>query len=119
MRTQNWIIAVLIITVMAVGIADVAVAAKKKAKVQDLYKEFCNPCHGADADAGEYTPMTLIQDQWERFFNEKYEGSHAAVMDSAHDDKPVTEVITEEDLEKIKKFAIDHAADSEQPMTCG
>ena len=40
-------------------------------------------------------------------------------MDPAHDNKPVTEVITEDDLELIKKFAIDHAADSEQPMTCG
>ena len=48
MRTQNWIIAVLIIAVMAVGIADMAVAAKKKAKGQDLYKEFCNPCHAED-----------------------------------------------------------------------
>ena len=79
MRKQSWIIAVLIITVMAVGIADMAVAAKKKAKGQDLYKEFCNPCHGADADAGEYNPMTLIQDQWERFFDDKFVKSHQDV----------------------------------------
>ena len=119
MRKQSWIIAVLIITVMAVGIADMAVAAKKKAKGQDLYKEFCNPCHGADADAGEYNPMTLIQDQWDRFFDEKYVDTHSGVMDPNHENKPVTEAISEADLELIKKFAVDHAADSEQPMTCG
>ena len=119
MRTQNWIIAVLIIAVMAVGIADMAVAAKKKAKGQDLYKEFCSPCHGEDAEAGEYTPMTLIQDQWATFFDDKFVKSHQDVLDPNHDNQPVTEVISEEDLEKIKQWAIDHAADSEHPMTCG
>ena len=119
MRTQNWIIAVLIIAVMAVGIADMAVAAKKKPKGQDLYKEFCKPCHGEDSDTGEYTPMSLIQDQWERFFDEKYAETHAGGLDHAHDNKPVTEVISEDDLEEIQKFAIDGAADSEHPMTCG
>jgi len=28
-------------------------------------------------------------------------------------------VISEENLKMIKTFAVDHAADSEQPMTCG
>jgi len=41
------------------------------------------------------------------------------VMDPNHENKPVTEAISEADLELIKKFAVDHAADSEQPMTCG
>ena len=33
--------------------------------------------------------------------------------------QPVTEAISPEDLEKIREFAIDHAADTDQPMTCG
>jgi hypothetical protein len=40
-------------------------------------------------------------------------------MDPNHDNKPVTEIISEDYLELIKKCAVDHAADSEQPMTCG
>lgn len=119
MHRQKWIIGLLVIAVVAVGFVDVATAAKKKAKGQDLYKEFCNPCHGEDAEAGEYNPMTLIMDQWERFFDDKFVKSHEGVLDANHDNQPVTEAISEEDLEKIRTWTIDHAADSEHPMTCG
>ena len=101
------------------SIANVAVAGKKKPKGLNLYKEYCKPCHLPDSANGEYTPMTLIQEQWERFFNDKYEATHKDVVDPQHEDKKVTDAISEENLELIKKFAIDHAADSEQPMTCG
>ena len=37
----------------------------------------------------------------------------------ANGNRPVTETISPEELEAIKKFAVDHAADSENPMTCG
>jgi Spy/CpxP family protein refolding chaperone len=113
------LITVVLIGVLALGLANMAVAAKKKAKGIDLYKEYCKPCHAENSEHGEYTPMTLIQDQWQRFFDKKYEATHSEINDPNHDNQPVTEAITEDDLEKIKKFAIDHAADSEQPMTCG
>jgi len=112
------IVTVVLIGVLALSLANVATAAKKPKGV-DLYKEYCKPCHGPDSENGEYTPMTLIQDQWDRFFDEKFVDSHSAVMDPNHENKPVTEAISEADLELIKKFAVDHAADSEQPMTCG
>ena len=118
MKAPKLIVATLLIGVLALSLANMATAAKKP-KGNDLYKEYCKPCHEADSDNGEYTPMTLIQDQWDRFFDKKYVDSHSAVMDPNHDNKPVTEVISEEDLELIKAFAVDHAADSEQPMTCG
>ena len=118
MRKSSVIVATLLIAVLALSLANVATAAKKP-KGNDLFKEYCKPCHEADSANGEYTPMTLIQDQWIRFFDKKYVDSHSGVMDPNHDNKPVTEVISEEDLEVIKKFAVDHAADSEQPMTCG
>jgi Spy/CpxP family protein refolding chaperone len=118
MSRSRLFVATVLIGVLVIGLANVATAAKKP-KGSDLFKEFCKPCHGPDSPNGEYTPMTLIQDQWERFFDDKYEGSHSAVMDPAHDNQPVTEVITKDDLELIREFAIDHAADSEHPMTCG
>jgi cytochrome c553 len=119
MSKSKAIIFTVLIGVLALGLANVATAAKKGPKGVDLYKEFCKPCHLADSDNGEYTPMTLIQDQWERFFEDKYVDTHKDVMDPNHDNKPVTEVISDDDLAKIKEFLIDHAADSEQPMTCG
>jgi hypothetical protein len=34
-------------------------------------------------------------------------------------EKMVSDHFSKDMLKKIKKFCIDHAADSEQPMTCG
>ena len=119
MRVTKWTIVVILIAIVAVSAADMAVAAKKKAKGVDLYKEYCKSCHDEGSENGEYTPMTLIQDQWDRFFNEKYLETHEGVTDPNHDNLPVTEAISAEDLEKISKWTIDHAADSEHPMTCG
>ena len=62
--------------------------------------------------------MTLIQDQWERFFDEKYADTHGTLTLTGHDGN-VTDVITPAMLKAIEKFAVDHAADSENPMTCG
>jgi hypothetical protein len=117
-RTR-WITAAVLVGVVTLSLANVAVAGKKKVKPQDLYKEYCKPCHDADSPNGEYTPMTLIQEQWERFFKDKYVATHKDVVDERHEGKKVTDAISKENLQKIKKFAIDHAADSEQPMTCG
>jgi hypothetical protein len=118
MNRSKLFVATVLIGVLALSLANMATAAKKPKGV-DLYKEYCKPCHEADSDNGEYTPMTLIQDQWDRFFDKKYVDTHSGVMDPNHENKPVTEAISEADLELIKKFAVDHAADSEQPMTCG
>lgn len=119
MNRNRWIITVLIFSVLVIGLTDVAMAKKKKVDGRALYVEFCKPCHTEDSDNGHYTPMTLIQDQWDRFFDEKYEATHSEVICPDHGDQPVTEVISEKDLKAIRKFAIKGAADSEHPMTCG
>ena len=112
-------ITIVMVALVALSFASGATAAKKKIKGQDLYKEFCKPCHEVDSENGEYTPMSLIMDQWETFFEEDFEEAHADVKDPNHDNMPVTDVLTEEELEALAKWTIDHAADSEQPMTCG
>ncbi len=86
---------------------------------QKLFKEHCKQCHEDGSPNGEYTPMTLISSQWIRFFERKYERTHKDVIDAKHGEKPVIHAISPEDLEVIKNFAIEHAADSENPMTCG
>jgi hypothetical protein len=118
MRESHRIVLIVMVAVVALGLANMAVAAKKS-KGQNLYKEHCKPCHTAGSPNGEYTPMTLIQDQWQRFFDEKFVETHAGLNDPDHGDVPVTEAIGAEDLETIKEWTVDHAADSEQPMTCG
>lgn len=88
-------------------------------EAQRLYREHCRHCHDDGSPHGEYTPMSLIQAQWERFFDRKFERAHRKVIDDKFGGQPVTEAISPEDLEKIREFAIDHAADTDQPMTCG
>ncbi len=98
--------------------APLTVQELEKLSGKDLFKASCKPCHGPKSEAGEYKPLTLIQEQWDKFFDEKYLEKHKAVVDSTRG-KKVTDWITPKMLEKIRKFAVDGAADSEHPMTCG
>ncbi|MFC1579212.1 hypothetical protein ACFL3Y_02365 [Pseudomonadota bacterium] len=100
-------------------LSSAAIAETSVEEAQRLFREDCRICHDNGSPNGEYTPMSLIQAQWERFFDRKYERTHRKVMDEARGGVPVTEAISPENLEKIKNFAIDHAADTDQPMTCG
>jgi cytochrome c553 len=86
---------------------------------KDIYKNVCKQCHEADAEAGEYTPMTLIQDQWIEFFDEVLVETHKELTCPQDESKQLLEVLDKDALKKVREFCVDHAADSEQPMTCG
>jgi hypothetical protein len=45
--------------------------------------------------------------------------SHQDVEAPDDSGKKLLEVLDEDMIKQIRKFAIDHAADSESPMTCG
>jgi len=118
----------LICTIAVVVFAGMALdaAAEKKGKIDGkaMFKANCKICHDKGSENGEYTPMTYIGDQWERFFEKKYVKKHEGLKMpeegvSEAEQKPVTEAISQEVLEAIKEFSIKHAADSEHPMTCG
>jgi hypothetical protein len=125
-------------TLLMVGLAGALAVAGDEAKSavqqelekksgKELYKLTCKPCHLPESPAGEYTPMTLIQEQWETFFDTKYEDVHQALVDSvatrpdwvAPEQLELIEQVGPKMLEKIRRFAVDGAADSEHPMTCG
>ena len=82
-----------------------------------LYKQNCRVCHEKGSPTGEYTPMTLIQDQWRSFFKDKLIPTHKDLTLPGQD-KKLLEALTPEQLKAIEKFCVDHAADSEQPQTC-
>jgi mono/diheme cytochrome c family protein len=77
---------------------------------RELIKEKCKQCHIQGAEAGTMTPLSKTQQQWDRF-----------VKKNRHDKiAPGTwGQIAEQDLKDILQYIYNHAADSEQPETCG
>jgi len=58
-------------------------------------------------------------DQWDEFYDETFAETHKEVACPKDKDKKVTDMIDKDMIKKLRKFCVDHAADSEQPMTCG
>ncbi len=74
-----------------------------------LFKKHCKQCHVAGAEGGELTPLSKTMSQWDRFFKR-----------NRHKAKPeVWGKFKQKDLRDINQFLYDHAADSDQPETCG
>lgn len=82
-----------------------------------LYKENCKACHEKGSPHGEYTPMTLIQDQWKGFFKDRLVPTHKELSLPGASQK-LLDSLSPDQLKAIEKFCVDHAADSEQPATC-
>ncbi len=77
---------------------------------KELAIENCRPCHIRGAEAGTMSPISKTQRQWDRFVKK---GRHYKIAPGAW------EPITEQDLKDVFQFMYDHAADSDQPQTCG
>ena len=121
-RRILWLVAVgslLLAGIASNELAPPAVAKEKAASGKALYKQYCKACHAPGSEFGEYSPLTLIQDQWDRFFDKKLVSTHGELEAPDGSGKKLLEAIDEEMLKKIRSFAFDHAADSESPMTCG
>ncbi len=73
------------------------------------FKKSCKSCHGKDGDGGEVTPISKTIKQWERYFKK---GKHTG-------DEKLEPTFDAEQIIHIKTFLINHAADSDQPETCG
>ena len=93
---------------------DTPKSVKKDVKPSDkkgkfFFKKTCKSCHGSKDDGGEVTPMSKTIKQWERAFkkDKHYKGAKYST------DFDATQLI------HIKHFLINHAADSDQPETCG
>lgn len=84
---------------------------------KDLYKQNCRVCHAKDSPQGEYSPLSLIQDQWKKFYTTKLAATHIDVKVPGQE-KKLLDTLTAEQIKAIQKYCVDHAADSEQPQTC-
>ena len=96
----------------------VCTAAAFAADGKALYRNNCKVCHDKGSPNGAYSPLTLTQDQWTKFFTVKLVPSHQTVVHPTVN-KKLLESLSPDEMKAIQKFCVDHAADSEQPATCG
>jgi cytochrome c5 len=115
---MRYLIRCAVLLVIAAAVALSAVAADARPEGKSLYRNNCKVCHDKGSKNGVYTPMTLTQEQWRKFFNAKLIPAHKAAV-HPKEGKKVLELLTPEQMKAIQRFCVDHAADSEQPATCG
>lgn len=104
-RIGLFFIVVAVLTMAAAPVFAIDGGNPKKGKY--LYRKSCKSCHGEGGEGGDLTPMSKTQKQWDRFFDKKKHPGTA--LDSLDEGK----------LKDINQFLFDHAADSDQPATCG
>jgi len=85
----------------------------KKGKM--FYKKYCRVCHDGSTDAVELTPVKKTIDQWNKAFAE---GGKAQACRKAVQEKSGKE-LSDKDMLDIQAYVVQHAADSDQPATCG
>jgi cytochrome c5 len=93
-----------LLVLMASTIVAAAASGNPK-KGKHLYKNSCRSCH--NEGSSKLTPMSKTQSQWERFFDK-----------NQHEPEGL-KGLSERDLQDIRQYLLNHAADSDQPETCG
>ncbi len=93
---------------------DTCKTVKKEVKLSDkkgkfYYKKTCKSCHGKKGDGGELTPVSKTIKQWQRVFKK----------DKHYKKVKLSKDFDATQLKQIEFFLENHAADSDQPETCG
>ena len=110
MKTQKVLFLTALLTIVLCSIVFAALEGGDERRGKQLAIDNCKPCHVQGATAGTITPLSRTQRQWERFYNKS---RHDKIAPGAWAS------FAERDLKDIFQFMYDHAADSDQPMTCG
>jgi len=100
------VIAILSIAALCASTA-LAVEGGNAKKGKYLFKKNCKSCHVEGAEGGVVTPLKRTQAQWDRFFEEKGKGCAGKAG------------LSDQDMKDVQQYLFDHAADSDQPETCG
>ena len=75
---------------------------------ETLFDMKCGKCH-ARGNATAFGPVKYASVQWERFFKRNKHGRK----------KDISQEVSEEEIKQIKKYLVDHAADSDRPIAAG
>jgi mono/diheme cytochrome c family protein len=103
-----------VLAVAAVASTAAAAARPNPNRGRSLFKSTCKACHVKGGEGKLLTPMTKTQTQWTRVFRT----STAPTMARRAEVK-TGKALTAADLADMEAFLVAHAADSDQPETCG
>jgi mono/diheme cytochrome c family protein len=113
MLTRVWAL-VAALFVAAVFICGVAFAAGPNPnRGKSLFRSNCKTCHLAKGEAKDLSPLAKTQAQWTRAFKTDIPKMVPRVSQKSGKN------LTPTDLADIQVFLVSHAADSDQPETCG
>jgi mono/diheme cytochrome c family protein len=98
---------------LAAFVAAASAAGPNPNRGKTLFRSTCKTCHIKDGGAKDLTPMSKTQAQWTRVFKADISKMVARV------ETRTGTALTPVDLADIRTFLVAHAADSDQPETCG
>jgi mono/diheme cytochrome c family protein len=98
--------------VLAFAATVAAAAGPNPNRGKTLFKSTCKTCHVKEGGAKELTPLSKTQAQWTRAFK-----TIDPMVKRVHD--KVGKSLTADEVADIRAFLVAHAADSDQPETCG
>lgn len=104
-----------LVAVFATALAGAVLAAGKANPNhgKSLYKSTCKQCHAKGGAAKDLTPISKTQAQWQRVFQSGVASCVKKVQEKTG------KALTPQDLDDMQAFLVAHAADSDQPETCG
>lgn len=108
MKSFAKLIAIFIVISMG-ATAALAVNEGNPRKGRFLYQKNCRTCHGEGGEAARLSPSSKTQAQWQRFFE----------RDGHKKNSGAWERFSPQDLEDLKVYLHDSAADSPKPESCG
>ncbi len=97
----------------AVCVTAAAGAGPNPNRGKTMFRSTCKTCHVKDGEAKDLTPMSKTQAQWTRVFKTNIDTMSNRV------EKRVGKPLSASDLADMQAFLVSHAADSDQPETCG
>lgn len=80
---------------------------------KSLFRANCKSCHQPKGAARDLTPISKTQAQWARAFKAQVPKMLPRVSEKTG------QSLTPSDMTDIQVFLVSHAADSDQPETCG
>jgi mono/diheme cytochrome c family protein len=76
---------------------------------KEIFEKQCGSCHRSGGEAPVFAPVKFAAIQWERFFERNRHLNY----------KNISSLISQSDMNAVKIYLVDHAADSDMPEAIG